>query len=292
MLIRFGFDLAYELPAPTPVLLLLQLRPELAQRLRSAEEIVLRPDVNREEFLDSFGNRCLRLLAPAGGLELSCRAVIEDSGEPAPIVADARQHPVSELPPEVLRFLQPSRYCELELLGPLAWPQFGGAPPGWPCVQNICDWVHGHLRFDYALARSTRTAFEAMREGVGVCRDFTHLAIAFCRCLNIPARYVAGYLGDFGVPPDDSPMDFSAWMEVYLGEAWHVFDVRHNARRIGHLPMAWGQDASDVAITTSFGPHTLRRFSVTTEEAAETFSTGLTSEEIRRGHDGICGPRC
>ena len=172
MLIRFGFDIAYELPALTPVVLMLQLRPELGPRLRSAEEILLRPAVDREEFPDSFGNRCLRLVAPPGALELSCRAVIEDSGEPAPIVSDARQHPVSELPPEVLRFLQPSRYCELELLGPMAWPQFGGVAPGWPRVQSVCDWVHGHLRFDYALARNTRTAFEAMREGVGVLPRF------------------------------------------------------------------------------------------------------------------------
>lgn len=266
MLIHCGYDLAYTLNAPTVIVLALRLRPELLCRIRSAEKFTVTPDTSCEAFLDTFGNRCTRLIAPAGLLQLSGEVLVEDWGWPAPVVADAREHGPAELPPDVLTYLLPSRYCEVDLLGPLAWSLFGGVQPGWNRVQAICDWVHARLRFDYAAARATRTAAQACEERVGVCRDFTHLAIALCRCLNIPARYVTGYLGDIGVPRDPAPMDFSACMEVYLGEAWHTFDVRHNARRIGYLPIAFGRDAADVAFTTSFGPHVLTRFVVRTEE--------------------------
>jgi len=269
MLIRFGYDIVYDLPVRTPLVLMLHLRPELAPRLRLPENLNTLPAVETEEFLDGFGNRCTRLTAPAGRFELTCDAVIADSGLPSPIVPGAREHPVAELPPEVLTFLLPSRYCDLELLGPLAWSLFGQITPGWHRVQSVCDWVNQHLRFDYHLARGTRTAHDAFNERTGVCRDFTHLAVALCRCLNIPARYATGYLGDIGVPRDPAPMDFSAWMEVYLGGEWHTFDVRHNMRRIGHLVMAWGRDAADVALTTSYGPHTLQQFTVKTEEIPE-----------------------
>ena len=266
MFIHFGYEIAYEFPAPTPAVLMLHLRPDLAPRLSAAERLVTEPALAREEFLDSFGNRCTRLLAPAGPLGLTCEGVIVDSGDPSPAAPEAREHPVAELPAEVLPFLLPSRYCEVELLGPLAWSLFGGLSPGWKRVQAVCDWVHQYLRFDYPSARATRTAHDAYEERTGVCRDFTHLAITLCRCLNIPARYATGYLGDIGVPADPAPMDFSAWMEVYLGGKWHIFDVRHNVRRIGHLVMAWGRDAADVALTTTFGPHVLRSFSVITRE--------------------------
>lgn len=270
MQIRFGYDLAYDFSAPTAVVLLLYLRRELTPRLVTPENIWIRSEgteVQREEFIDAFDNRAIRLTAPAGLLEVSCAATIHDSGRPAPVVAQAREHPVSALPPEVLPFLLPSRYCEVDLLGSLAWSLFGGAPPGWGRVQTVCDWVHQHLTFDYQASRATRTASQAYSERTGVCRDFTHLAITLCRCLNIPARYATGYLGDVGVPFNPDPMDFSAWMEVYLDGQWHIFDVRHNARRIGHLGMAHGRDAADVAFTTTFGPHVLRRFIVKTEEA-------------------------
>ena len=268
MNIRFGFDIAYDFPQATAVVLMLHLRPELRERLRSPESVLILPNIPREAFIDGFGNQCTRLVAPAGRLELTCDAEIEDGGWPAPVALDAREVPVSELPPEVLPFLLPSRYCDVELLGDLAWSLTNFSGAGWPRVQAICDWVHGYLRFDYKLARSTRTAHDAYEERTGVCRDFTHLAIALCRCLNIPARYATGYLGDIGVPPDVAAMDFSAWMEVYLGDRWHTFDVRHNARRIGHLKMAHGRDAADVALTTSFGPHQLHRFRVITEEVS------------------------
>lgn len=266
MQIRFGFDLSYEFPAPTPVVLMLHLRPELSPRLLTAEQLIVTPNVPLGDFRDAYGNRCTRLVAPAGVLELKCDAIIRDSGLPAPIPPEAEELPVSMLPAAVLPFLLASRYCEVDLLGEFAWAQFGNVTPGWPRAQAVCDWVHGHMRFNYQNARSTRTAMQAKEDRTGVCRDFTHLAIALCRCLNIPARYATGYLGDIGVPVDPSPMDFAAWMEVYLGGRWHTFDVRHNERRIGHLVMARGRDAADVAFTTSFGPHVLQRFKVTTEE--------------------------
>jgi transglutaminase-like putative cysteine protease len=266
MLIRCGYDISYTLAAPTPLVLMLHLRPELGPRLRSPEKITCKPAIPAEIFLDPFGNRCLRLLAPAGQFEVTGDAVVEDNGWPAPVVAEAREHPVAELPPTVLPFLLPSRYCEVDVLGKLAWSLFGRLRPGWGRVQAVCDWVHERLRFDYAAACATRTAAQASAERVGVCRDFTHLAVTLCRCLNIPARYVSGYLGDIGVPADANPMDFSACMEVWLGGQWHTFDVRHNERRIGYLPMAHGRDAADVALTTSFGPHQLGRFVVRTHE--------------------------
>jgi transglutaminase-like putative cysteine protease len=266
MLIHCSYEIAYILNAPTVFVLILRLRPELDFRLRSPERFNVRPNVPCETFLDAFGNRCARLAAPAGLLELNGDVLVEDCGWPAPVIANAREHSAAELPLDVLPYLLPSRYCEVDLLGPMAWKLFGGSLPGWSRVQAICAWVHAHLRFDYSFANATRTAVQTCEQRVGVCRDFTHLAITYCRCLNIPARYISGYLGDIGVPPDPAPMDFSACMEVYLGGAWHTFDVRHNARRIGYLPMAHGRDAADVAFTTSFGPHHLSRFIVKTYE--------------------------
>jgi transglutaminase-like putative cysteine protease len=272
MLIQCGYNLSYTLRAPTVMVLMLHLRPELAPRLRSPERFVVKPASHPEFFLDSFGNRCVRLTAPAGHLELSGDVLVEDRGWPAPVYLQAREHAVAELPPAVLPYLLPSRYCEVDLLGKLAWSLFGRLTPGWTRVQTICDWVHDRLRFDYASASGTRTAHQACEERVGVCRDFTHLAITLCRCLNIPARYVTGYLGDIGVPSDATPMDFSACMEVYLGGEWHTFDVRNNARRIGYLVLAHGRDAADVALTTSFGPHELNRFIVTTHEVPAAYA--------------------
>ena len=262
MLIQCGYTISYTFNAPAAMVLMLNLRPELAHRLRSPEVFAINPVVPYEFFFDGFGNRCVRLTAPAGRLELSGDALVEDVDWPMPIVADAREHPIKELPFDTLQFLLPSRYCEVDLLGPLAWSLFAFVPPGWARVQAICDWVFTHLRFDYSLASATRTANQAYEAKVGVCRDFTHLAITLCRCMNIPARYVSGYLGDIGVPVDPAPMDFSACMQVYLGNAWHTFDVRHNARRAGYQIMAMGRDAADVALTTSFGPHLLSSFAV------------------------------
>ena len=219
-------------------------------------------------FIDPYGNRCGRLFAPAGTVRLRGNVVVEDTGLPDEIHPEARQHPVEELPDDVLPFLLGSRYCPVQELGKFAWDQFGGAPLGWGRVQAVCDWVHDHVRFDYQTARPTKTAWDVYQEREGVCRDFTHLSITLCRCLNIPARYSTGYLGDIGVPVDPNPMDFSAWFEAYLGGRWHTFDARHNHPRIGRIVMARGRDAVDCALTTSFGPTELSQFTVFTDEVA------------------------
>ena len=266
MLIRIGYDISFDLPAPTPMTLLLSVLPSRVPDLRQPDQIRVQPEAPITEFMDTFGNRSARLVAPAGPLRLCSDAIVYDSGLPDPTVADAVQHPIQDLPTQCLPFLLPSRYCEVDRLQDIAWELFGTTPPGWARVQAICDWVHAHVEFGYAYARPTKTAFDVYEERQGVCRDFTHLAVTFCRCLNIPTRYATGYLGDIGVPPNPAPMDFSACFQVYLGGRWHTFDARHNQRRIGWVLMATGRDAADCAITTSFGPSTLTNFVVWTEE--------------------------
>lgn len=266
MRIRAGFSIAYDCPVANPMILMLSLRPERLADLATPQRITADPAVPLHEYRDGFGNICHRLVAPPGLTTFSTEFVIEDSGLPDPVVHDAVQHPVEELPDEVLVYLLASRYCETELLAGLAWSLFGATPPGWARVQAIIDYTHERIAFDYMQARATRTAAEGHEEQVGVCRDYAHLAITLCRCMNIPARYCTGYLGDIGVPPVDAPMDFSAWFEVYLGGAWRAVDARHNRPRIGRLLMAVGRDATDVAITTHFGPAILKKFEVITEE--------------------------
>lgn len=253
---------------PTPLVLLLHTRPEYARQLRRPEALQAEPGVTPRLFTDSFGNTSTRLYAPAGRLRLAIDSVCEVPDTPDPVVPQAALHGVDDVPDEALRYLVSSRFCETERLADFAWARFGHLTHGWERVQAVVDYVHAHLRFDYAQARPTRTAFEAWQERVGVCRDFAHLGITLCRCLNVPARYATGYLGDIGVPPDAAPMDFSAWFEVYLGAQWHTFDPRHNARRIGRIVMARGRDAVDCALVTSFGRHELRLFRVITEEVA------------------------
>ena len=268
MLIRVGYDIAFECPRPIPMMLMLDTRPEWDAGIVRPGRFRTEPEVPVDDFVDTYGNRCKRLVASAGLFRLTDDAVFEDSGKPDAVHREAVQHPVEELPPEVLQFLLASRYCEVDRLSDIAWNLFAGAPMGWGRVQAVCDWVHNHVKFGYHFARSTKTAFDAYTERAGVCRDFTHLAITLCRCMNIPARYATGYLGDIGVPPADSPMDFSAWFECYLGGRWHTFDARHNTQRIGRIVMARGRDAVDVALTTSFGPSTLKKFIVWTDEVA------------------------
>jgi transglutaminase-like putative cysteine protease len=266
MLIRLGFEITFRIPAPVPMLLLLYTHPSRGPSLRQPDRVQVEPAVLVEEFLDAFGNRCGRIVAPAGTLRLSNDTLVEDGGNADPVRPEAVQHPVGDLPPDVVPYLLGSRYCEVDRLGEVAWGLFGHTLPGWSRVQAVCDWVHSHVRFGYPFARPTKTAFDVYTDRRGVCRDFTHLAVAFCRCLNIPARYATGYLGDIGIPPDSVPMDFSAWFEVFLGGQWHTFDARHNARRIGRVLMARGRDAVDVALTTSFGVAELNRFTVWAEE--------------------------
>ncbi len=247
------------------MLLMLYVHPSLASRLQQPEQILVEPGIRIDDYTDAFGNRCGRLMAPAGKLRLWYDNVIEDSGLPEPAYPEAEQHPVEALPEETLQFLLASRYCEVDRLSEIAWELFGETPPGWARVQAICDWLHANVEFGYAYARSTKTAYDVYEERKGVCRDFMHLAVTFCRCLNIPARYATGYLGDVGVPPNPAPMDFSAFFEAYLGGQWHPFDARHNERRIGRVLMGRGRDAVDVALTTAFGPTQLEKFVVWTE---------------------------
>lgn len=268
MHIRFGYDIEYVFPAATALVLQLHTHPSLKCRLRAPERILVTPRLPADEYIDAYGNRCTRLHAPPGELRLRMDSLFEAEPAPDPVHREAAQHPIHELPSEVLTYLIASRYCEVDRLGPFAWKQFGSTRPGWDRVQTVCTWVHNRIKFDYLQARSTRTAYEAWDERVGVCRDYTHLAVTLCRCLNIPARYATGYLGDIGVPRDPAAMDFSAWFEVYLGGRWHTFDARHDARRIGRIVMAYGRDAADAALTTTFGAHTLKTFHVITEQTS------------------------
>ena len=266
MKIRVGFELTYEFVAPTPMVLMLNVHPLRAADMVKPDQLRIAPTLPITRYADAFSNICTRLLAPKGMLQISTDAIVADSGLPDAVDLTARQHEVAELPHETLVFLLGSRYCETEPLMAFAWSLFGSAPAGWPRVQAICDFVHSHVRFGYQYARVTRTAAEVLLERRGVCRDFAHLAVTLCRCMNIPARYCTGYLGDIGIPPEPEPMDFSAWFEVYLGGRWYTFDARHNTPRIGRILMARGRDAADVAISTTFGPNTLKRFIVHTDE--------------------------
>ena len=266
MLIRIGYELIFDIPAPVSMVLMLYTHPERAHDLRRPDRLVLEPAIPVEDFIDGFGNRCARINAPAGRLRITNDNVVADSGEKDAVNPAARQHPVSELPSDVLPFLLASRYCEVDRLSDVAWKLFGHTQPGWPRVQAVCDWCHAHVTFGYEHACATRTAWEVYEGGKGVCRDFMHLAVTLLRCLNIPARYATGYLGDIGVPPVPLPMDFSAWYEVYLDNRWYTFDARHNEPRIGRILMARGRDAVDVALTTSFGPTKLEKFTVWTDE--------------------------
>jgi transglutaminase-like putative cysteine protease len=268
MRIRAGYDIAFMMSQHTPMILMLTVHPSRAKDLLTAQRLLTAPKIPLREYRDVFGNVCTRIVAPPGVAEFKADFEIYDSGEPDEVVPHAPQHPIEELPDDALVFLLGSRYCDTQSLSDFAWQTFGASKPGWARVQAICDFVHNHIKFGYSYARADRTASDAHRERVGVCRDFAHLAITLCRCMNIPARYCTGYLGDIGVPPDTAPMDFSAWFEVFLGGRWLTFDARHNRPRIGRILIANGRDAADVAISTSFGSSKLTRFKVVTEELA------------------------
>ncbi len=269
MLIRVGFDIAYSCPQPVATVLKLGIERARFKDLLEPDTLLVEPHAPLREFTDSFGNRCVRLVSPAGVTRLKTSALVRDSGAPDVVSSDAREVPVQDLPHDVLRYLAGSRYCEVDKLGSFAWSQFGNVKPGWTRVQAIFDFVHNHLEFGYPHARATRSAAEGLEERLGVCRDFTHLSIALLRAMNIPARYCNGYLGDIGVPPDPSPMDFNAWTEVYLDGGWYTFDARHNMPRIGRIVVARGLDAADIPMIHTFGPHWLQEFTVITEEVAE-----------------------
>ncbi len=270
MQIRLGYELIYQCPQPTPMILTLHVHYTRAGDLIRADNMRTEPWTPLTMYRDGFGNWCTRLVAPPGRVCITADALIQDRGTCEPAMPQARQHPVELLPEETLVYLLASRYCDTEHLSAAAWSLFGNSAPGWARVQKICDFVHQHIQFGYEFARATKTASEAYRERQGVCRDFAHLAIALCRCLNIPARYCTGYLGDIGVPPVDAPMDFAGWFEAYIGDRWFTFDPRNNAPRIGRVLIARGRDAADVAISTTFGPNVLEGFRVWTDEVRPT----------------------
>jgi transglutaminase-like putative cysteine protease len=264
--LRVGYELTYELPQDTPMILNLNVHYSRASDLVRPDNMVTEPSVATSAYRDGFGNWCTRLVAPEGPFRITGDTVVNDSGIPDPVFRSAEQHPVEHLPEESLVFLLGSRYCETDRMSEIAWQLFSAVPPGWARVQAICDFVHRHIEFGYAWARPTKTAWEAFNEGKGVCRDYAHLAVTFCRCMNIPARYCTGYLGDSGLPPPYAPMDFAGWFEAYLGGEWHTFDPRNNVPRIGRVLIARGRDASDVAMVTTFGPNKLDGFRVWTDE--------------------------
>jgi transglutaminase-like putative cysteine protease len=269
MKIRFGYELVYTCPQPMPMILMLHAHPSRIPDLLRSDRLVTQPGVPLDMYTDGFGNTCTRIVAPAGGIRLTADGLIQDDGLADPAFPHAQEHPVEALPQDALVFLLGSRYCETERLMSDAWRLFGHLAPGWARVQAVCDFAHQHIAFGYHFARPTKTASEAYSERQGVCRDYAHLAITLLRCLNIPARYCTGYLGDIGVPMSDMPMDFAGWLEAYIGGAWHTFDPRNNERRIGRILIARGRDAADVAISTAFGPNFLQVFRVWTDEVKE-----------------------
>ncbi len=268
MKIRAGYEISYDCPQPTPMILMLSVHPSRIADLLTPDRMRIDPATRANKYRDGFDNTCHVIHAPAGRLTLTANFLIQDSGAGDDVALGAAQYPLEKLPVETLVYLLGSRYCETDRFTTIAWTRFGKMPRGWTLVQAICDYVHDCISFGYEHASPTKTAWDAHSERRGVCRDFAHLAITLCRCMNIPARYCTGYLGDIGVPPDDLPMDFSAWFEAYLGGRWYTFDARHNQPRIGRILMARGRDATDVAIVTSFGPCTLAGFKVITDEVA------------------------
>jgi transglutaminase-like putative cysteine protease len=265
MILRLGYEIEFEIPAPVAMVALLNVHPSRVADLRAPDELIVDPATPVESFLDSFGNRCTRFVAQQGALRLSNSTQLYDAGGLDEVNWGAREVPVQELPHEALRYLYNSRYCEVDRFSTIALELFGGLAPGWARVQAVCDWVYGKVSFGYQYARPTKSALDVYTERFGVCRDFQHLAVTMCRALNIPARYATGYLGDIGVPKSLDAMDFSAWFEVYLDDRWWTFDARNNKPRLGRVLMAVGRDASDVAMTTSFGVANLRGFRVVSE---------------------------
>lgn len=279
MLIRLGYDIQFEIPAPIAMVAHLNVHPSRAHQLLEPDELHVEPDIHLTSYIDSFGNRCARFVAPKGRLRLSNSTLIRDSGFPDTLNLAARETPVGDLPHHVLTYLLASRYCEVDRFSNIAFELFGTVDPGWSRVQYICNWVYNNVAFNYQQARPTKTALDVFTERVGVCRDFQHLAITFCRALNIPARYATGYLGDIGVPVV-LPMDFSAWFVAWLDGQWWTFDARNNQPRIGRVLMATGRDASDVAITTAFGQADLVHFSVVTEQETPKSTDSLVMETV------------
>ena len=276
MLIQSEYDIQFQLPFATPMVALLHVHPSLEERLTTPDRLQVEQTTPTgeggrvgqlavEDYIDSFGNRCARFVAPSGNIRLSGRHVLRAPDEPDWQGFGLGQTPVEQLPSETLQFLLASRYCPVDQFVGVSQDLFGFTAPGWARAAAIRDWVHGKVTFNYQAARPTKTAMDVFTERVGVCRDFQHLAVTMTRCMNIPARYVTGYLGDIRVP-FGGPGDFSAWYQVWLDGRWLDMDARHNTPRFGRVLIATGRDAADVAITTSFGVANLTHFRVDSHE--------------------------
>lgn len=270
MLISLGCQMEFRFPQPTPLIAMLNVHGTRFSDMVQQDDLVTHPSIPIAGYRDGFGNWCARMLAPPGDFVVSTNGVFRDTGEPDPVAPEAQQHDVRDLPSDTLVYLLGSRYCDTDLLSEQAWQIFGQTDPGWSRVQAICDFVETHVAFGYHHAKATRTASQTLAESVGVCRDFAHLAITLCRCMNIPARYCTGYLSDIGEPLPHPAGDFAAWMDVYLDGRWHMFDPRNNTRRYARFLVARGRDAADVPLTQTFGPATITGFYVWTEEAPRT----------------------
>ena len=267
MHVKVGCTFIYDSEYPTPMIFLV--RPAAFDRHRILDEVrTVTPSVPVEDYIDHFGNGVWRLVAPAGEFQLQYDALIDVSGEPDLTLTDVYQTPIEQMPYDVLPFTLPSRYCESDLFSDDAWQLFGETPMGWARVQAICDWVHSNITYGIGSTVHT-TGYQAYQARRGVCRDFAHIAVSFCRALNIPARYVYGYLPDIAVPFDPVPMDFHAWFEAYLGGAWYTFDARHNKPRIGRVLIGRGRDAVDVALTTTYGASRLTSLNVRADQVDE-----------------------
>ncbi|HEY0452489.1 transglutaminase family protein [Actinophytocola sp.] len=260
--LRVGCTFVYQADIPTPTVF--QIQPDSPP---VGEDLRLEPDGPLRTYRDLYGNPCLRVILPAGRATLAYDAVVDVPDAPEDADENAPELGPDALPDDVLVYTLPSRYCLPDVLGDEAWSRFGGRPPGYRRVREICAYVHRHLGFSYGSSTALSTASDVNTTRLGVCRDFTHLAISFCRALNIPARYVFGYLPDLDVPRDPAPMDFAAWMEVWLGDRWWTFDPRNNARRKGRVVIGRGRDAADVAMATTFGGPTLESMTVRAEPA-------------------------
>lgn len=266
MHLSIGCQLDLRCESATPLLALVHPHASLVTDLAAPEHLELNPDRTYEVLADQSGNRWCRLLARPGTTRLRYAATIHCPDSSDPVLPGVGACPVEALPIDTYRFLNASTYCDTAALMELAWSTFAGIPRGWPLVQAVCDWVHGCIRFDYDAVHPNKRASDALAEGAGVCRDYAHLAISLCRCLNIPARYCTGYLGYTGMPAAEAPVDFSAWFEVFLADRWYVFDARHNIPRCGRVLIARGRDAADVPFVRTFGAHQLDGFTVITEE--------------------------
>ena len=287
MLIRVGYEFVYECAAATPMLFVLNVHSSRVADMLVPDHMVTDPPLPITQYYDAYGNLCSRLVAPAGPTRVSADAIVRDEGRLDEFAPEASQLAVQDLPDETLQYLLSSRYCEVDLLSETAWSLFASAPEGWWRVQAICDFVHERVKFGYEDARATRTARETFDEQVGVCRDFTHLAVTLCRAMNIPARYCTGYLADIGMPEPHGPGDFAAWFEAYLGGRWYTFDPRNNVPRFGRVLLARGRDAADVPLSHTFGPNTMTGFDVWTYEVDEAAVEAVEAAAGLRSDPGV-----